>query len=193
MTIASCDDIDAIASVCNQGTAVPITIFATYREWAQTYPAVYNRSLTRDVAPVRHCVCVLPNGAFVKDGVKYLAIQDSAHFGGLHRRYLSEDFIRARCYGSLYFLPAAPSVPAPTQKPKLAAPLSSNLKVGSRGPDVSALQAILAYEGLLDVKPTGYFGGLTMKAVKAYQSKHGIEAVGEVGPKTRAAINAAYA
>ncbi|MFA6094485.1 MAG: peptidoglycan-binding domain-containing protein [Candidatus Paceibacterota bacterium] len=63
---------------------------------------------------------------------------------------------------------------------------STDLTVGSRGADVSALQAKLG------VTPaTGYFGAITKAAVQAYQATKGISATGYVGPLTRAALNVA--
>ena len=68
---------------------------------------------------------------------------------------------------------------------------TSNLSLGSEGPDVSALQQILqsmcfyTYPSI-----TGHFGPLTAKAVAAFQRAHDLEPVGYVGPKTRALLNA---
>ncbi|MBI5456730.1 peptidoglycan-binding protein [Candidatus Kaiserbacteria bacterium] len=63
------------------------------------------------------------------------------------------------------------------------------LFVGSTGDDVVALQVFLIAQGDLAAgNTTGYFGVLTEAAVKAFQSAHGIENAGMVGPKTRAAI-----
>jgi Putative peptidoglycan binding domain len=67
---------------------------------------------------------------------------------------------------------------------------NNNLKMGARGADVSALQAVLVSGGYLAVSPTGYFGSMTVKAVKAYQLAKGIAPVsGFVGPLTRASLN----
>ncbi len=64
------------------------------------------------------------------------------------------------------------------------------LQLGSTGPDVTELQKILIAAGYLKIDtPTGYFGPITVAAVKAYQSAHGLEPVGIVGPKTRALLN----
>ncbi len=69
--------------------------------------------------------------------------------------------------------------------------LIRGLRQGMSGEDVSALQAILAAdtetypEGLV----TGFYGQLTANAVKNFQKKHGIEAVGFVGPKTLQKLN----
>lgn len=72
-----------------------------------------------------------------------------------------------------------------------AFPVTKNLSLGMSGQDVLQLQKFLAQdpsvypEGL----QTGYFGNLTQKAVKAFQKKHGVEAVGLVGPKTKSLLN----
>lgn len=69
--------------------------------------------------------------------------------------------------------------------------LARDLKEGMSSEDVKALQELLAAdreiypEGIV----SGYFGPLTAKAVRKFQMKHGIEAVGMVGPKTRAKLN----
>ncbi len=71
---------------------------------------------------------------------------------------------------------------------------STNLTVGSRGADVVALQSFLEAKGLLTIPAgtaKGYFGGMTKKALAAYQSMKGITpAAGYFGPITRAAVMA---
>lgn len=83
--------------------------------------------------------------------------------------------------------PVTESTTTPTAlPPELTRPLS----FGSRGDDVKQFQEFLSQfkeiypEGLV----TGYFGPLTEKAVKKWQEKNGIEAVGLIGPKSRARI-----
>lgn len=82
------------------------------------------------------------------------------------------------------------SVAAQTQAPVFV----SSLKYGISSDEVRKLQIVLAQdpsiypEGLV----TGYFGNATKKAVAAFQEKYGIEAVGNVGPKTRAKLNELY-
>jgi peptidoglycan hydrolase-like protein with peptidoglycan-binding domain len=66
-----------------------------------------------------------------------------------------------------------------------------NLRFGMRNNDVTELQKVLVAAGFLKIDaPTGYFGPLTLAAVKAYQTAHGISSTGFVGPLTRAALNA---
>ncbi len=64
------------------------------------------------------------------------------------------------------------------------------LQLGSKGADVTELQKILIAGGYLKVDaPTGYFGTMSVEAVKAYQAANGLEQAGIVGPKTRAILN----
>lgn len=74
--------------------------------------------------------------------------------------------------------------------------VTSYMKSDSKGDDVKKLQKILAQdksvypEGLI----TGYFGPMTLSAVKKFQVKYGIakpgdDGYGHVGPKTRAVLN----
>jgi hypothetical protein len=65
----------------------------------------------------------------------------------------------------------------------------TDLTVGQTSQDVMELQTRLKDEGYFTVTPTGYFGPLTMSAVMAYQSAHGISSTGYVGPLTRAMLN----
>ncbi|HEY1037691.1 MAG TPA: peptidoglycan-binding domain-containing protein [Candidatus Paceibacterota bacterium] len=70
---------------------------------------------------------------------------------------------------------------------------NTNLTVGSRGADVTALQAFLQAKGFFPATQavTAYFGPLTRSAVAAYQSAKGITpAAGYFGPITRAAVTA---
>lgn len=68
--------------------------------------------------------------------------------------------------------------------------LIRNLKQGMTGEDVKALQAVLAADPTIySGEITGFFGKMTAEAVKKYQEKNGIDAVGSVGPKTLKKLN----
>jgi len=56
--------------------------------------------------------------------------------------------------------------------------------------EVSTLQDFLQSKGYLNSEPTGYFGLLTVAAVKSFQSASGMGGDGYVGPPTRAKIKA---
>lgn len=72
--------------------------------------------------------------------------------------------------------------------------LQNNLRYKSRdintNGEVSTLQDFLQSQNYLSSEPTGYFGGLTLRAVKDFQSANGIVPTGYVGPLTRARISA---
>ena len=69
--------------------------------------------------------------------------------------------------------------------------LIRSLKQGMSGSDVSALQAILAADPSIypSGNITGFFGQMTAEAVKKYQKKHGLSALGIVGPLTLKELN----
>lgn len=84
---------------------------------------------------------------------------------------------------AMTFVAAAPA--------KAATAFNTNLTIGSRGTDVTALQTWLISEGYqIPAGATGYFGGQTKAALAAYQTNKSISpAVGYFGPLTRAAVN----
>jgi len=59
------------------------------------------------------------------------------------------------------------------------------------GEDVEDLQLVLRELGFFKTDVTGTFGPITQTALKDFQKWAGIEAVGEVGPKTREALSVA--
>lgn len=63
------------------------------------------------------------------------------------------------------------------------------LSVGSQDAQVTALQQRLTADGFYSGPITGYYGTLTEAAVEKFQSAHGIEVKGYVGPSTRSALN----
>lgn len=72
-----------------------------------------------------------------------------------------------------------------------ASALYRNLRVGTRGSDVILLQDILRTKGYFSAASTGYFGVVTLKAVKDFQRNDmHIPPTGFVGPLTRAALMA---
>ena len=69
--------------------------------------------------------------------------------------------------------------------------IARGLSKGMRGDDVRAFQLYLIASGYLAPGlSSGYYGALTLKAVQAWQSAHGISPLGNVGPKTRGALSA---
>lgn len=101
--------------------------------------------------------------------------------------------------------PVPALTPTPTGTPPTASPplatvstpaakriLTQNLRLGMRGGEVAILQEFLQKNnwGIPNDGPvTGYYGKVTVNAVKKFQVANGLPAEGEVGSKTRAIIN----
>ncbi|MEI6304550.1 MAG: peptidoglycan-binding domain-containing protein [Candidatus Taylorbacteria bacterium] len=66
--------------------------------------------------------------------------------------------------------------------------LTSDLRFSTTNSDVTTLQNYLNVTGYMTVEATGYFGNVTLNAVKSYQTAHSLDSTGFVGPLTRAAI-----
>lgn len=66
-----------------------------------------------------------------------------------------------------------------------------DMKLNDTGPEVLILQKALKMDGEFPkmVAPTGFFGGITLNAVKTFQAKYGVIATGFCGPITRARLN----
>ena len=154
-----------------QGKAVAIFIYATKDEWSKQYVEATDPNVTLGNASVRHCVCVVPNGDFTKNGKRWLTIQDSAKFGGFGMRYVEYDsFIKNRVYfaAKVYAVGSEPVQPVIVDtKPVVAC------KLGDKGSAVSALQTFLNKQGKLEAQYlTGYYGAITAKAVLWWQLEH---------------------
>lgn len=179
-TVANFKSIDTLANIAAKNHAVAILIFANQDEWGLEYPEIQDPTL--QLSPyneIRHCVCVLPNSGFTRNGEKYITVQDSAWFGGKQLRHLSEDWVRKRVYGAAYWdtvAPITPHAPRPLYK------FTQILRYGDRNNEVNWMQKFLISEGLLPPDcSTGYFGGITLAAVKAFQSKYASEILAPVG------------
>ncbi len=64
------------------------------------------------------------------------------------------------------------------------------LQRGDHGANVTALQQALGTLGYFQGDSTGYFGSVTAAAVVQFQKDSNLDAIGEVGPLTHAALNA---
>lgn len=70
-----------------------------------------------------------------------------------------------------------------------SASFDTSLKYGARGQAVIELQDLLASEDCLSVNSTGYFGLLTLKAVKCFQTKYNLPSTGFFGVMSRTKAN----
>ncbi len=83
---------------------------------------------------------------------------------------------------TLVFPGAAAAASCPT--------ITSDLKSGSRGAQVTALQVFLKSQGYFKATSVPTFGPATLASVKAFQKAYKISQTGTVGPLTRAKIKA---
>ncbi len=66
---------------------------------------------------------------------------------------------------------------------------NTNLMIGMSGDEVKNLQLTLKIQGTFNYNITGYFGPITLLAVKKFQTLHSISSTGFVGHLTRSALN----
>lgn len=189
-------DLETIAGTIQKTRkGVMIWFFATVAEWSKLVPTLDIPDLTLgdNRAVVVHSVAAVEPALY--NGQKGLWLDDSAHFGGLSRRFVTEEFFKKRNWFASYpqaFKFDTGTTTRPTHF------FSKDLQFSATfftDPDVVALQEILKYEGVfpLNVDSTGYFGALTLEAVKKLQTKHGITPVsGYVGTITRSYLNKTY-
>lgn len=180
-------DIDEVAAILAAGKSVQLIMYfdgaigpdgkAEY--WTPKPVILYPKLDLYGAATSRHGIAGVD--FLTIDGVKHLYIEDSAGnwtgINGEGRRYVSEAFLRARCYGAGYIVKMAFT---DTQKPvySFTKPLVYDMRDNK---DVAALQAILQYEKFMPteidgkpLKPTGNFLGLTAQGLKDWQVAHGI-------------------
>lgn len=177
-TFTNPKDFEEIARVAQSGFAVAILIYATYDEWATDRVTVKHPELPKKTAPIRHGVTVLPKSGHWYNGKRYVTIQDSAHFGGISLRHVSEDFLMSRCYYAMYWKNV--SFVGSGERPEYT--YTKVIRYGNRGHKVKMVQRLLIAEGLLpDDCATGYFGGRTLVAIRAFQSKYANDILTPIG------------
>lgn len=188
VTLIDPTDIDTIAFVSNS-LLLPsnILIYGTIAEWSQETVEILTPGLVQGSpeATVSHCITVLPNSAYQVNGKRYVIIQDSALFGGIAFRSVSEDFIAARTYESDYMI-AMGNQPM-IEKPKVALTEDLSIGIGSVA-DITSLQLALQYMGYFPnvvagkaFLPTGTYGGITKNAVLKLQNEYAAEILTPAG------------
>lgn len=188
-------DIDTIAGHIQAKRTPVIIVWAEGKEYKE-FPSVLNKNLNIYTASIRHAITAVDYGLI--DGVKHLKVEDSAHFGGFSSRWISEDFLKARCYGA--------GVTFDKDNNYKPQEITYNFKrvmvFGERSADVKILQDVLKLEGFFPVttESTGYYGEITKKAVEKFQYHHQVASIWElvivggkrVGGKTLAVLNERY-
>jgi len=171
-------NIDEIASVLESGQGVAIVVYATHEEWSQKFPKPITPNLQIQDATVLHGIAGVDYGLI--NGVKYIKIEDSAHFGGISERWLDQEFINKRTHGIGFVVEL--SQQSEVNKPTHI--FNVNLTYGMRkNPEVVHLQDALKYFGFMDkdVPSTGNFLGETFRAVIRFQEHYKAEILTPLG------------
>jgi len=185
------NNIDSYAQVLAMNKPIVMTVVFGDGEFGELAPVV------KPVVPkYGHAICVLPNAYFTYQGKKAILIQNSwgtgIGYGG--RQILTEDwFTHNRVVCAIWFedihnLEVFNQQVISELKPKYQ--FNKDLYLGMNNSDVAMLQVCLATiqdsDGFLfplwqGQSPTGYFGGLTLKAVKRFQEKYKDEILTPLG------------
>lgn len=164
--------IDDIAAVLQQGYGVLLGFRFDYNEWTEVPFLDPNSKLLCGHGIPAVDYLLLP------DGRKALLIEDSwgPGYGKGGRRYITEEFLNARCFYAGYI----------TSLPNYV--FNKTLRFGNEGLDVKMLQQLLNKVGYI-LTVDGKFGKMTQSAVMNLQKKHNLKDDGVVGPKTNAVLN----
>lgn len=193
-------DFETIASIIQQTKkGVMLWFFFHNDEWSRREPAVFDPSLSlyaRDSRRLAHSVAAVDYGVY--NGKKVLFIEDSAHFGGLYERVISEEFFKTRCFYAAY--PVNFAFEKDQNGPKPVFTFSAPLAFGNTNPQVAKLQDVLKYLGFFpsNAASTGYYGAVTAKAVYDWQTRYEVTSAEEIerlqgrvfGAKSIAKMNA---
>lgn len=190
-------DMDVIAGVVDQGYGVMLCLQFSQKEWT-AYPTRISKG------SIRHAVTIIDRTVW--NGQKAFVIEDSwlpeTTINGKGQRVVTEDFILDRCFFVGYRHNPKPITLPQSVKHIFTRDLrfipidnyghiSNIVENDIQKNEVICLQDRLKLEHYLSVNvpSTGYFGALTLNALKAYQAKHNLPTTGFCGPMTRAILN----
>jgi hypothetical protein len=170
-------DFETVASTIQEtGKGVMVWFKFSVPEWTNI-PTLSDQPITSG-----HAVTAMDY--VLKDGKKYLVIQDSwgLKYAMKGYRLISEEYFNARCYFAGYLMSFD------------FTPQTASIRPVFDG-SVSSLQDCLKHEGLFpnNIDSTGVFGNVTKNALIAFQKRFGITpAYGNFGPITKAKLKELY-
>ncbi len=182
-------DMETIASIIQTtGKAVMVWYYFKHSEWTDIPEVNFPNLDLNGSTTTRHSVTAVDFTLY--NGKKCLIIEDSwgPNYGKGGQRIITEDFHNKRNWfvaHPMTFKFEETSIP-----PITPVQLTKTLKFGMTDPEVKILQDILKNKGLFPTNiSSNYFGSITLKGVKDFQSKNGLLADGIVGPVTRSLLN----
>ena len=173
------NDIETIASVIQTtGKGVIMLAYFLSGEWSKEYPTIVNPLLTvNDPSSLRHFIVAVDYTLI--NGKKYLVIEDSAHFGAINRRFLSEEFIKNRVMGAGYLMNFK---------------YGTSKKVSYDGWTIISAQECLQAEGLFptNISFAENIGNVTRGALEKFQKKYGLTVTRTLDTDTKNLLHRLY-
>lgn len=174
------NDIDAIASVIQTtGKGVILLTYFISAEWSQYTPTIQNRLMSAtDPVALRHFVAAV--GSTLSNGQKCLVIEDSAWFGGLNRRLVTEDWVRTRVIAAAY--PMTFKYGTSGDKPQYD------------GVTIISAQRCLQYDGCFpnNVNFADNWGPVSRRSALQFQQKYGLPQTGLLDDATKIKLHQLY-
>lgn len=178
-------DFDRVAStIQSTNKGVMVWFWFTHEEWSPEIPVL--KSGTRFNKASKHSVTAVDVGLI--NGVQYIKIEDSAHFGGRSVRYITREFFVARNFLTKYPMNFNyEETQLVVEVPKI----TQTLKFGMTNPEVKILQEILKSKGFFpaNTETTNYFGNITKQSVIKFQLANNLLGDGIVGSITITKLN----
>lgn len=172
-------DIDTIASIIQTtGKGVILLTYFLAGEWSKSTPTIINPLLSASDA-LRHFVVATDFG--IENGVKVLKIEDSAWFGGINERKITESWVKNRVIGAGY-------------------PMNFKFQVGTTGrptydgATITSAQKCLQFEGLfpINISFVENVGPTTKKALLSFQRKYNLVVTGLIDTATKNKLSTLY-
>lgn len=193
-------DIEAVASVIQRtGKGVVLFYYFTNAEWSSDAPSIKTPGLALGGSGALHHAVAAVDFTLI-NGVKHLVIEDSALFGRLDRRVISQSF---HAYRNFYAGYPMNFVFDPVKTEKIVHRFVRDIPFGENSDEVVVLQKCLQSEGFfpLNIEATGFYGSVTADAVLGFQKKYAVASPGaldrlagkNVGEATRGALNKIFA
>jgi hypothetical protein len=177
-------------STTSAQVSVPTFVLSNMTEKARTYFQYIQKDLVCIAIYPTPAACLPKKTQVGQTNVKLTDLKPNTTYTVVYKRDNSIYCITTPCptnefeSASSEFTTKASSSPSASSTVRI----TKNLFIGSRGAQVTALQQLLIEQGYMKGSATGYFGGLTLQAVRHYQKDHRITGTGFVGALTRKAL-----
>lgn len=172
-------DMETIASIIQTtGKGVILLTWFLAGEWSKEVPYTVQKLGLNDPSSLRHFVTAVDYVLYL--GKKYLVIEDSAWFGGINRRLVSEEWLRDRVYIAGYLMNFA--FEGTQEKPSYD------------GSTIVSAQECLRAEGLFpsNISFVENIGPVTRAALINFQTRYALKTSGIIDFATGSKLHQLY-